>query len=244
MNIALATFALFAALNEIICPGEYGGHVQGITTDPARNIYWSFTVALTKTDAEGRHLQTMDVPSHHGDLVWVDGKVYVAVNLGAFNQEAGKANSWIYVYDAESLELLDKHTLPELVHGAGGIAYNEGVFVVVGGLPKGHDRNYAYLYDASFAYLERRDLLSGYTNMGIQTACYLDGGFWFGTYNGANSLLRADDELNHQGQHDLNGAYGLAEWSDGHWLRVVSAKGSERGKWIARAIVEKPPVEP
>ncbi len=244
MSIAFATFALFAALNEIACPGEYGGHVQGIATDPEQNIYWSFTVALTKTDAEGSLLQTVEVPNHHGDLVWVDGKVYVAVNLGAFNLEAGKADSWVYIYDAESLDLLEKHEVPEVVHGAGGITHREGIFVVVGGLPKGHDRNYAYLYDASFAFIERRDLLSDYTNMGIQTACYLDGSFWFGTYNGVDSLLRANHELVHQGRHDLNGAYGLAEWTDGQWLRVVSAKGSERGKWTARAIVEKPPTKP
>ncbi len=243
MNIALATLAIFAALNEIACPGEYAGHVQGIATDAEQNIYWSFTVALVKSDAQGNLLKTIEVPSHHGDLTCHNGRLYVAVNLGAFNQEAGKADSWVYIYDADSLELLEKHAIPELIHGAGAITQHDGIFVVVGGLPKGHDRNYAYRYNDRFEFLDQRDILSGYTNMGIQTACYLDGAYWFGTYNGAQSLLQTDADLVHQQRHELNGSYGIAEWTDGKWLRGLSAKGSMRGQWTARALIEAPPAK-
>ena len=53
---------------EIACPGIYGGHLQGIATDVDWNIYWSFTVALVKTNRAGELLRTVPAPSHQGDL--------------------------------------------------------------------------------------------------------------------------------------------------------------------------------
>ena len=88
-----------------------------------------------KTDAEGRALKKIEVANHHGDLCFQDGKIYVAVNLGLFNFPAGRADSWIYVYDADSLAELARHPTPEVVHGAGGIGVRDGRFFVVGGLP-------------------------------------------------------------------------------------------------------------
>jgi len=41
------------------------------------------------------------------------------------------------VFDAADLKLLSKHKIPEVVHGAGGMAYHGGRFFVVGGLPEG-----------------------------------------------------------------------------------------------------------
>ena len=61
--------------------------------------------------------------NHHGDLCFHDGKLYVAVNLGKFNDPEGNADSWVYVYDAESLKELARHETQEVLHGAGGIGY-------------------------------------------------------------------------------------------------------------------------
>lgn len=106
--LSILALVLSALGTEIVCPGEYGGHLQGLATDSDRNIYWSFTVALVKTTKEGRLLKTVEAPTHQGDLVYVEGKLYVAVNLGQFNEEAGEADSWVYEYDADSLALLTK----------------------------------------------------------------------------------------------------------------------------------------
>jgi len=239
LSTLAATFA-FAA-QEIVCPGSYGGHVQGIATDDDRNIYWSFTVALVKTDREGKLLAEAEAPSHQGDVVWVDGKLYCAVNLGAFNQPAGKADSWVYVYDDESLELLSKHKVQEVVHGAGGMTYHDGIFTVIGGLPGHHTKNYAYLYSMEFQPLEKRNIESGHSYLGIQTACYLDGRYWFGTYDKEDSLLVTDGQHAFQKRLDLNGSYGIAPWTEGHWLRATSIKGEEKGAWGATALVEPIP---
>src|SRR5690606_21202490 len=105
----------------------------------AGGIYWSFTTRLVKTDRQGSVLHEVPVANHHGDLCTVDGKIYVAVNLGKFNDPDGNADSWIYVYNAEDLSLLDKHAVQEVFHGAGGIGAHDGRFYVVGGLPSGLD---------------------------------------------------------------------------------------------------------
>ena len=56
------------------------------------------------------------------------------VSKAKFNRPAGEADSWVYVYDADTLVELAKHRVPEVVHGAGGMAWRDGRFFIVGGL--------------------------------------------------------------------------------------------------------------
>src|SRR5262245_17597097 len=42
------------------------GHLQGITTNGADAIYWSFTDKLVKTDGAGNTLNVINVIDHHG----------------------------------------------------------------------------------------------------------------------------------------------------------------------------------
>jgi len=121
----------------ITCEGTYSKHLQGICTDDKDSIFWCFTDVLVKTDQEGRVVKKIPVASHHGDLCHHDGKVYVAVNLGQFNSPDGKANSWVYVYRAADLSEVARHRTPEVIYGAGGMAYHDRRFIVIGGLPIG-----------------------------------------------------------------------------------------------------------
>lgn len=75
--------------------------------------------------------------NHHSDLCFHNGQIYVAVNLAKFNDPKGNADSWIYVYDANSLEETAQHAVKEVFHGAGGIGVRAERFFVVGGLPDG-----------------------------------------------------------------------------------------------------------
>src|SRR5690606_945087 len=106
-------------------------------------------------DAAGKHLASVEVESHHGDLCAADGKLYVAVNLGKFNHPEGHADSWIYVYDSSTLAFLSRHAVPEVFHGAGGIDIRNGHLYVVGGLPDGVEENYVYEYDGAFRFVKR-----------------------------------------------------------------------------------------
>jgi|GEM_PF-4036948 len=118
------------ALTTVVCEGTYGG----IATD-GKSIYWSHTTQLVKTDRVGKVSHRVDVKSHHGDLTYYKGLLYVAVEFGEFNRPSGQSDPWVFVYDADDLSFIRKHHLQELVHGCGGIAQGDGRFIVVGGLP-------------------------------------------------------------------------------------------------------------
>lgn len=180
----------------IHCAGTYPGHLQGVCIGDPGSIYWSFTTVLVKTDDKGAILQKIPVARHHGDLCYVDGKVYVAVNLGPFNDAAGRADSWVYVYKASDLSFLEKHQLVEPIYGAGGMAFHHGTFFVVGGLPKGFEENYLYEYAPGFRFLRKITLKSGYTEKGIQTAYYSGGHWWFGCYGSPRVLLKVTEDFN------------------------------------------------
>ena len=215
----------------IVCEGTYGGHLQGVATD-GLSLYWSHTVQLVKTDLSGKILQQVSVPDHHGDLTLHDGKVFVAVELGKFNKPPGASDPWVYVYDAESLEMLSRHLVPELVHGSGGIAYNDGKFIIVGGLPGDHEQNYVFVYDEAFHFLKRHEIPSKQTDRGIQTAAFMDGYWWFGCYGSSENpgLLKADENFRLVGQAETDFSYGVARLDASTVLRGECFAGKKRGK--------------
>ena len=200
------------------CHGRYRHHLQGICTDDKASIYWSFTTSLVKTNRKGEVLKKVSVANHHGDLCFRNGKIYVAVNLGAFNRPAGKANSWVYVYDADSLKEIARHRTPEVVHGAGGIGFHKGRFIVIGGLPPGAKVNYAYEYDGKFKFAKRHIIKSGYTLMGMQTATFHDGHWWFGCYGSPRILLKTDKHFRLVGRYKFDCSLGIAGVAKGQFL--------------------------
>jgi hypothetical protein len=226
------TLRPLAGQDYIECEGAYVNHLQGVTTNGANAIYWSFTDKLVKTDTAGRAIKTIDVLNHHGDLTYANGRIYVAVNdmvsspPGEFN--AFNANNpprqWIYAYDANTLAEVAKYPVPQLLYGAGGIAYHDDKFLVVGGLPPGHTANYVHQYNAAFEYLGPRNLPTGYTFRGIQTAEFAHGSWWFGTYHDLNGntatrqLFRYNEPLSSFRQSSLDASLGLALLPDGTFL--------------------------
>src|SRR5436190_11298687 len=74
------------------------------------------------------------------------------------------------------------------------------------GLPKGVEENYVYEYDREFKFIKTHVLKSGYTLLGIQTATFANGHFWFGCYGG--KLLKADPTLKLVGSYDFNCSLG------------------------------------
>jgi hypothetical protein len=192
----------------ISCEGIYPQHLQGFCWDDQGHIYWSFTTMLVKSDSHGKVLKKIPVASHHGDLCHHDGKLYVAVNLGPFNDPEGKADSWVYSYRADTLTLLAKHKTPQLIYGAGGMAYHDGKMIVIGGLPEVLRENYLYEYDLSFKFLRQHIVPSGYTRLGIQTAAIINGNWWFGCYG--NQLLKTDKRFQLLGKYEFDCGLGIA----------------------------------
>ncbi len=196
----------------IKCEGLYPMHLQGVSTDKKTNIYWSFTNELVRTDLNGKVLDRIKVLNHHGDLCFKDGKVYVAVNLGRFNELPGQEDSWVFVYDSGNLKELARYKVPELVHGAGGISSYKGNFFVVGGLPQGFTENYIYQYDTNFKFIKRHVIPSGYTYKGIQTAEFHEGQWWFGCY-GNPKLMKTDEQFRVLDRNDFDASLGIVGYS-------------------------------
>lgn len=222
----LAGEATKTSFTNVNCEGTYRHHLQGICTNEQDAIYWSFTTTLVKTDTNGKVLKKVPVANHHGDLCHHDGKLYVAVNLGRFNDPKGNADSWVYVYNADDLTFVTRHKTYEVFHGGGGIAYHEGKFIVVGGLPEGVKENYAYEYDRKFKFLKKHVINSGHTLMGIQTAAWHDGHWWFGCYGNPKILLKTDEKFRLVGKYRFDcslGIVGLAE------ERFLVANGGGKG---------------
>lgn len=229
--LAIVVFASAATakadFTPVECEGYYPQHLQGVCIGDD-SIFWCFTTVLVKTDQAGRVLKQIDVATHHGDLCFHDGKVFVAVNFAKFNRAEGGGDSWIYVYSADDLSLVAKHPVPEVFHGAGGIAYHDGKFIVVGGLPPAVEENYAYQYDKDFRFMKRHVLKSGYTLMGIQTAAFADGNWWFGCYGKPSSLLKADESLQKVERFEFDCSVGIVPLGEGRFLvgRDSMSKGN------------------
>lgn len=227
-----------AASGEIsVVANETRGHLQGIATDNAGAIYWVFNFEIIKTDMKGNVLKRTNFRGgHHGDSTYHDGKLYVATNYGAFNKESG-AKSWVEIYDGNTLALVSKHEVPELVHGAGGMATDhKGRFIVIGGLPGGHKNNYAYEYDAQMNFVKRH-ILPGGTGAGIQTACYWNKSWWFGCMGGR--LLKTDDKLASLQRHKFECSVGIVGLQGDTFLVARSYKSPD-GHAAGKAILAYP----
>ncbi|MEZ5944940.1 MAG: hypothetical protein R3C18_26445 [Planctomycetaceae bacterium] len=208
-------------LRNVTCEGTYQHHLQGICAD-TEAIYWSFTTTLVKTDLDGKLLKKVPVANHHGDLCFHDGKLYVAVNLGKFNDPKGNADSWVYVYDAHTLREISRHEVQEVFHGAGGIGFRNGHFFVVGGLPDGIEENYVYEYDGEFKFVKKNVIKSGHTHLGIQTVTFAHDRWWFGCYGDPKTLLVTDADFQMKGQYEFDCSLGIEGLPDG---RLLSATG-------------------
>ena len=211
----------------ILCEGSYPMHLQGISTDKKKNLYWSFTNELVRTDLKGKLINKVNVLNHHGDLCYLDGKIYVAVNLGKFNRPAGEADSWVFEYDAISLKELARYPVPELVHGAGGISSNKGLFYVVGGLPPDINENYIYTYDKNFKFIQTHVIASGYTRLGIQTIEHYKGQWWLGCY-GSPKLIKTNESFQIIDKSDFDVSMGIAGFSKNTILVGTSKANLEK----------------
>lgn len=214
----LTSWTLWASEGQsITCQGKHSHHLQGICVDE-QSIYWSFTTQLVKTDRAGKLQLQIPVANHHGDLCFEQGKLYVAVNLGRFNDADGNADSWIYVYQADTLTEIARHPIPQVRYGAGGIGVRGGKFYVVGGLPSGMQKNNVFEFDGQFQLVRHHQIDSGYTLMGIQTATFADSRWWFGCYGNPKILLVADENFHLLGRFEFDCSLGISVTPDGQML--------------------------
>ena len=227
----------------VVCDGTYRHHLQGICTNDKDAVYWPFTTTLVKTDKRGNVLKEIPVEKHHGDLCFHENKVYVAVNLGKFNDPQGNADSWVYVYDAQDLTLLAKHEVQEVFHGAGGIGFRNGHFYVVGGLPEAIEENYVYEYDPDFKFVKKHIIASGHTHLGIQTAAFDGDHWWFGCYGSPRVTLKTDADFKMKGRYTYDCSLGIVGLPTGGLLVAKGPcrpnKGCTGSAFVAKADADR-----
>lgn len=209
---------------EVVCEGEYGGHLQGVASNRTDAIFWTFTTTLVKTDLQGRLRAKAGTLLHLGDPAWHDGKVYVPA-CSAWDRPTD--DSKVYVYDAADLKIIARIPLPDIQYGAGGIAYYAGHFFIVGGAPPESRENFVYEYDGEFHPVKTHIIPSGKTSLGVQNIGHFDGGFWLGCYG--NILIKLDDSCKMTGQYKADTGYGLEAW-EGTDVLVGGTESRDEGK--------------
>lgn len=223
--------------SRIVCPGEYRGHLQGIATD-GKAVYWVFSRDIVKTGFDGKLLAKTAVPHHGGDPCWKDGKLYVPVCGSGFNRKlkpGAESKNYVYVYDAK-LKLVEKHHIPEMEFGAGGIAVRDGHFFIVGGRPEGTPGNTVYEYDADFKLLGRHEADFD-SQKGIQTINHVGGKWYFGCYGTGGLTIETDENFRATRKLRPGIAVGMIPLAEGLVLVGRSAPGKVHNRKGASARV-------
>jgi hypothetical protein len=99
---------------------------------------------------------------------------------------------------------------------------------VVGGLPDGVKETYAYEYNGDLKFVNKHVLASGHTQLGIQTAVFADGHWWFGCYGRPSILLKADATLKTVERFEFDCSLGIVPIKNGKFL--VARGGSTKDK--------------
>lgn len=205
-------------------------HLQGVCTD-GEFFYYAYNSKLYIADATGKVIKTKLVTHHHGDLCYHDNHIFVAVELGAFNDGAAAKNSRVYKYDT-ALNLVHEYPV-NTAYGCGGIATDRQRFIIVGGLPStGVTNNIVYEYDLNFNFVASHTL-PGPTNQGIQTATYANNQWFFGCY-GAKTIV-ADANLQNGVIYNFDCPWGLEKLDNQRFL--VSKELHEGGLNYASSVV-------
>ena len=101
--------------------------------------------------------------------------------------------------------------------------------------PKASRRTTSYEYDHKFEFTKRHVVESGHTRLGIQTAAFSDGRWWFGCYGG--QLLECGRNFEMAGRFDFDCSLGIAELPDGSLLVAGGRSDKQNGcsGWVRLA---------
>ena len=161
---------VFHVTSRLQIPADDGQ--QGVATD-GKFIYVQNTQQLFKYDLDGKLVTAgPKLMLHHGGIVYVKGLVYAAVSGCDSN---GTNQHRVHVYNAQSLELIEKHDIgAHFTVCAGGIAYRKGHFFVAESFFDNDHLDKIVEFNASFQHIKdyRIDFKSPY---GIQGLEYLPG---------------------------------------------------------------------
>ena len=129
-----------------------------------------------------------------------------------------------------------------MTHGAGGISSDGKKLIVVGGLPGGVQQNYLYEFDFYIQFHRKYVIESRWTLMGIQTAAFAEGRWWFGCYGSPPQLISLDSSFGDLVRSDFDCSLGLVPMGGGEFLvardKLVRGQGHVGSLIRARTTVQ------
>ena len=204
------------------CEGSWSGHLQGMTFDGKDKLYWVFNQHLVQTGTNGRLINATMLKkeagkaNHGGSPCYANGKIYVPYCGSGFNTYLnGKPSyNFVQVYDEKDLSLIKSYPVPDVVYGAGAIAFADGNFFIAGGRPADMPGNTVYEYSPEFKLLKKHHLeFNSYK--GIQSMTFDGENFWFGCYSiRAGAAFRTGRDFKVKEYYNFQGAYGMVPLND------------------------------
>ena len=98
-----------------------------------------------------------------------------------------------------------------------------------GGLPDGVEENSVYEYDEAFTFVRKHIITSGHTHLGIQTATFAHGRWWFGCYGDPKVLLVTDPEFQLKGRYAFDCSLGIVGLPGDRLLSASNRCDTEKG---------------
>ena len=222
---------------DIKCEGSWSGHLQGVAFDGKDKLYWVFNRHLVQTGTNGKLLNATMLKreegkaDHGGSPCYANGFIYVPYCGSGFNKELkGKPSyNFVQVYDEKDLSLVKSYSIPDVVYGAGAIAFADGNFFVTGGRPANMPGNTVYEYSPEFKLLKKHHLEFN-SHLGIQSMTFDGKNFWFGCYSvRSGGAYRTGRDFKVNGYYNFHGAFGMVPLSDHKILLAAPDSGRKAG---------------
>ena len=226
----------------IRCGGLWDGRLQGICSDGKSRIYWVFNNQLIQSDLKGKVINATMLKRENGTRIsggspcYADDKIYVPYG------------GLIQVYNENELTYVKSLHIPELIHGAGAIAFARGNFFIAAWNPPGVPGNLVLECSPEFE-VQKKYHLNFSSNNGIEALSFDGRDFWIGISRIHPVTIRADRNFNIRGFYNFSGSSGmiafpknkilLANWTSGRkHLPNPQVKPTEPHRNYAAAVVK------
>ena len=192
----------------IVCEGNFHYHLQDVCVNDKGELFWTFTDTLAKTDSRGNLIATCSTEeeyAHLGGIVAKDGKLYVAVGF-VRDWSIGSEKAEIFVYDEDTLELIERYPINETKSIDGITTTPNGFFVAGDRIDKGPNVE-IFEFSPEFELLGKHILDTGVTDYGIQNTKNYGDGYLVSLYG--SKLFELDKDFNFVAEYRADIPYGF-----------------------------------
>jgi len=207
-------------------------HLQGVDTDRADRMWWSFTDKLIISNmTDNTEILNLTTDDHEGDIAVCNDTLFVPWTGGNFVEGA---YTTMRKYNATNLTLLEEVNISEHINfGAGGVTCDGEYLYVVescgSASPNRYQDNYIYVFNQSnisqFIESHKVEVPGDHLWYCTQTITKHNDDFLLGGYDTDYGLMRFDSNFEYQETYTIlsNFNEGLASWNSTH---IIAAYGT------------------